>query len=128
MAQDGLFFKSISRIHPRFRTPGRAILIQAGWASFLTLIGTFEQVFTFAMFVAIMFWTAATAAVFTLRKNRPDLPRPYKTWGYPVVPLIFILGSTGILINTLIEKPVESLAGLGLTALGIPVFLHWEKN
>lgn len=128
MAKDKLFFQKVSRVHPRFRTPGFAILIQAVWASILTLAGTFEQVFTFAMFVAIIFWVAATASVFTLRKKFPDLPRPYRTWGYPVIPAIFILASCGILINTLIERPVEALAGLGLTVVGIPVYYYWKRK
>lgn len=128
MARDKLFFRKVSQVHPRFRTPGFAILIQAIWASILALIGTFEQMFTFAMFIAIIFWIAATASVFTLRKKFPDLPRPYKTWGYPVVPIIFILTSFAILLNTLIQKPVESLAGLGFTALGIPVYFYWRRK
>ena len=128
MAEDRLFFKRVARVHPRFRTPGFSILIQAVWASILTLLGTFEQIFTFAMFIAIAFWIAAAAAVFTLRKKRPDLPRPYKTWGYPVVPLIFILASSGILLNTLFEKPVEALAGIFLTLLGIPAYLFWQRK
>lgn len=126
MARDGLFFRGASRVHPRFRTPGFAILIQAIWASLLTLAGTFEQIFTFAMFMAIVFWIAATASVFTLRRKRPDLHRPYRTWGYPVVPALFILASLGILLNTLLEKPVEALAGIILTILGIPVYYHWK--
>lgn len=128
MAKDGLFFQKVANVHPRFRTPGFSILIQAVWASLLTLLGTFEQILTFAMFIAIAFWIAATAAVFTLRKKRPDLPRPYKTWGYPVVPAIFIIASTGILLNTLIEKPVEALAGILLTALGIPAYFYWKQH
>ncbi|MGB2845871.1 MAG: amino acid permease, partial [Candidatus Aminicenantaceae bacterium] len=105
-----------------------SILIQAVWASILTLAGTFEQMFTFAMFIAIVFWIAAAASVFTLRKKFPDLPRPYKTWGYPVVPIIFIIASLGILLNTLIEKPVEALAGIFLTALGIPAYYYWKRK
>jgi APA family basic amino acid/polyamine antiporter len=128
MAKDKLFFQRVSQVHPRFRTPGFAILIQALWASLLTLAGTFEQIFTFAMFMAIVFWIAATASVFTLRKKLPDLPRPYKTWGYPVVPALFILASLGILLNTLLEKPAEALAGIILTALGIPVYYHWKRK
>ena len=128
MAKDGLFFRNASRIHPRFRTPGFAILIQAIWASLLTLVGTFEQIFTFAMFMAIVFWIAATASVFTLRKKHPNLPRPYKTWGYPVVPAIFIVASLGILLNTLLEKPVEALAGIIFTALGIPMYYYWKRK
>jgi APA family basic amino acid/polyamine antiporter len=126
MAKDGLFFHKVAHVHPRFRTPGFSILIQAIWASLLTLLGTFEQIFTFSMFIAILFWIAATASVFTLRKKRPDLPRPYKTWGYPVVPAVFIIASTGILLNTLVEKPVEALAGLLLTVLGIPAYYYWK--
>ncbi|MFC1556534.1 APC family permease [candidate division KSB1 bacterium] len=128
MAKDGLFFRKVAHVHPRFRTPGFSILIQAVWASFLTLLGTFEQIFTFTMFIAIAFWIAAAASVFTLRKKRPDLPRPYKTWGYPFVPAIFILTSCGILLNTLLEKPVEALAGILLTALGIPVYFYWKRR
>jgi APA family basic amino acid/polyamine antiporter len=128
MAKDNLFFHRVSRIHHRFRTPGFAILIQAIWACILTVSGTFEQIFTFAMFIAIVFWITATCSVFTLRKKFPDLPRPYKTWGYPVVPIIFIAASAGILLNTLIEKPVESLAGLALTALGIPIYFYWKRK
>jgi APA family basic amino acid/polyamine antiporter len=128
MAKDGIFIRKVSQIHPRFQTPGIAILIQAIWASFLTLSGTFEQMITFAMFISIVFWIGATASVFTLRKKLPDLPRPYKTWGYPFVPAIFILASLGILLNTLFEKPVEALAGILLTALGIPVYYYWKRN
>lgn len=128
MAKDGLFFKKVAHVHPRFRTPGFSILIQALWASVLTLLGTFEQIFTFAMFIAIAFWIAAVAAVFTLRKKRPDLPRPYKTWGYPIVPILFIITSCGVLLNTLLEKPIESLAGIILTILGIPAYFYWKQT
>ena len=128
MAKDGLFFRKVAHVHPRFRTPGFSILIQAVWASVLTLLGTFEQIFTFAMFIAIAFWVAATASVFTLRKKRPDMPRPYKTWGYPVVPAVFILASCGILLNTLLERPVEAMAGLILTALGIPAYFYCKRR
>jgi len=128
MAKDKLFFRKVGEVHPRFRTPGFAIIIQAIWAFFLTLSGTFEQLFTFVMFVAIIFWITAATSVFTLRRKYPDLPRPYKTWGYPAVPIVFIVAAVGILINTLIEKPVESLAGIGFTALGIPVYYYWRRK
>jgi APA family basic amino acid/polyamine antiporter len=91
-------------------------------------MGSLEQLLTFAMFITLMFWIVATAAVFTLRKKYPDLPRPYKTWGYPIVPIVFILASSGILLNTLFGKPVESLAGVGLTMLGIPAYFYWKKK
>jgi APA family basic amino acid/polyamine antiporter len=115
-------------VHPRFRTPAYAVLIQAVWSCFLALSGSFEQIITFVMFVSILFWIAAAASVFTLRKKRPDLPRPYKTWGYPAVPILFIVAASGILINTLIERPVQSLSGIGLTVIGIPVYTYWKRK
>lgn len=128
MAKDGLFFKKVAEVHPRYRTPGFAIIIQAIWACILALTGSFEQLFTYVVFVAIIFWVAAAASVFTLRKKFPNLDRPYKTWGYPVVPLIFIVASVGILINTVFESPVESAAGIGLTLIGIPVYYYWHNK
>lgn len=128
MAKDKLFFRRVASVHPRFQTPAFAIVIQCIWSCLLTLSGTFEQLITFVMVVSIMFWVAATASVFTLRKKYPDLPRPYKTWGYPVVPIIFIMTSSGILVNTMIERPVESLAGLGITMIGMPVYYFWKMK
>jgi len=128
MAKDNLFFQKVAEVHPRYRTPSFAIVIQGVWACVLALSGTFEQIITFVMFVSVIFWIAAAASVFTLRRKYPDLPRPYKTWGYPVVPVLFIIASVGILLNTLIEKPVESLAGVGITLIGIPVYYHWKRK
>jgi APA family basic amino acid/polyamine antiporter len=128
MARDRLFFKRVGGVHPRYKTPGFSLVIQAIWASLLALTGTFEQLFTFAMFAGILFWVLAAAAIFTLRKKRPGLPRPYKAWGYPVIPMIFILALSGILLNTLIRRPVESLAGVALMVVGIPVFYLWNRK
>ena len=125
MARDGLFFKKVGEVHPRFKTPGFSLVLQAIWASLLALTGTFEQLFTFAMFAGILFWVLAACAIFTLRKKRPDLSRPYKAWGYPVVPMIFIVALSGILLNTLIRRPVESLSGVVLMIVGIPVYYLW---
>jgi APA family basic amino acid/polyamine antiporter len=128
MARDGLFFKKVGAVHPRFKTPGFSLILQAIWACLLALTGTFEQLFTFAMFAGILFWVLAAAAIFTLRKKRPDLPRPYKAWGYPVAPMVFIIALSGILLNTLIRRPVESLAGIALMVVGIPVYFMWKKK
>jgi len=128
MARDKLFFQKVGKVHPRFKTPGFSILLQAVWASILALTGTFEQLITFAMFAGVLFWVVAAAAVFTLRKKRPDLPRPYKTWGYPVVPMLFIIALSGVLLNSLIQKPVESLTGLGFLLIGVPVYYLWRKK
>lgn len=128
MASDKLFFRRVARVHPRFRTPAFSILIQTVWACVLTVSGTFEQLFTFVVFVTVLFYILTAASVFTLRKKYPDLPRPYKTWGYPVIPIIFILTQAGILLNTLIERPVESLIGLGFTVIGLPVYCYWKRK
>ena len=128
MARDGLFFRQAGIVHPRNRTPGRAIVIQGIWASLLAVTGTFSQLFTFVMFVSILFWIAAAGAVIKLRRSRPDLPRPYRVPGYPWVPILFMIASAGILVSSLLESPAESLAGLLLTALGIPVYRLWRRR
>ena len=128
MAKDNLFFKRVANVHPRFRTPGFSIFIQCAWGCILTLSGTFEQLFTYVIFITIIFYIAATASLFTLRKKYPDLPRPYKTWGYPVVPLMYIIALSGLLVNTLFNKPVESIAGLGIAVIGIPVYFYWKNK
>lgn len=128
MAKDGLFFKKVAEVHPKYRTPAFAVLIQGLWSCVLALSGSFEQLYTFVVFSALAFWVAVAVAVFVIRKKRPDLQRPYKVWGYPVVPLIFIITSVCILINTFLEKPVESLAGIGFAVIGIPVYYYWRKK
>ncbi len=128
MARDKLFFKKMAQVHPRYRTPAFAIVVQAVWACLYALSGTFEQLITLALVVTLMFWIAAAASVFTLRKKFPHLPRPYKTWGYPIVPILFILASAGILVNTFLEKTVESMIGIALTVLGIPVYYCWKSR
>lgn len=128
MGNDGLFFKKVGEVHPRFKTPAFAIITMSIWSCVLTVTGTFEQLFTYVMFVALVFWVTAAASIFTLRKKFPELHRPYKTWGYPVVPIIFIIAIMGILINTLIEKPVESIAGIGILIIGIPVYYYWKSK
>ena len=128
MAKDGLFFKKMATVHFRFKTPSVAIVTQAVWSSVLALSGTIERLLVYFLFSAVIFWIVPVAGVFALRKKQPDLPRPYKTWGYPVTPIIFIIACTGILINTLFESPLESLVGLGITAIGVPVYFYWCRK
>jgi basic amino acid/polyamine antiporter, APA family len=126
MARDGLFFGAAAAVHPRYRTPHVAILGVTGWSSVLALSGTYEQLFTYVMFASILFSVAGGLAVFVLRVRRPEWPRPYRAVGYPVVPALFVLGSVAFVINTLTERPKESLIGLGLLALGLPVYAYWR--
>jgi basic amino acid/polyamine antiporter, APA family len=127
MARDGVFLPAASRVHPRYRTPHVAVLATTIWSIVLTLSGTYEQLFTYVMFSSILFSVAAGLALFLLRRTRPDHPRPYRAWGYPVVPALFVLGAAAFVLNTLFEKPAESIAGLGLVAAGVPVYM-WSKR
>ena len=127
MASDGVFFPSCRRVHERYRTPHVAIVALTIWSAILALSGSYEQLFTYVMFASILFSVAAGAALFKLRRDRPDQVRPYRTWGYPVVPVLFIAGSAAFVLNTLIERPVESLTGLGLLALGLPAYWYWSR-
>jgi APA family basic amino acid/polyamine antiporter len=94
----------------------------------LTASGTYEQLFTYVVFAALLFHVATGAAVFVLRRTRPDAPRPYRVWGYPVVPMLFILSSLLLVQNTLFEKPRESVLGLFLVALGVPAYVYWRRR
>lgn len=126
MAQDGLFFKQVARVHPRFLTPHVSIILLASWAAVLSFSGTFEQLFSYVIFGFWIFMGLTVAGVIILRRKRPDLPRPYRTWGYPVTPLLFILSSIFLTINSLIQTFWNSFIGLALILLGIPVFYLWH--
>jgi APA family basic amino acid/polyamine antiporter len=128
MAQDGVFFPALARIHPRYLTPGACILAQGAWSATLTFSGTYEQLYTYVTFAVVLFHAATAAAVFVLRRTRPDAPRPYRTWGYPVVPAVVIFSSAALVVNTLVEKPVESFFGLLILALGIPAYVGWRRR
>jgi APA family basic amino acid/polyamine antiporter len=128
MAQDGLFFRSLSRIHPRYRTPSACLLAQGAWAVALTFTGTYEQLYTYVIFALFLFHALTGAAVIVLRRTQPETPRPYRTWGYPLVPAVFVVAATALLVNTLVEKPLESFLGLALVTMGIPAYLWWRRH
>jgi APA family basic amino acid/polyamine antiporter len=127
MAQDGLFFRWCAAVHPRFRTPHLSLLFQCCWAMGLVVLGTYEQLFTYVIFAAWVFYALTALAVVVLRRKRPDLPRPYRVFGYPFVPMIFVLAAAWFITNTLIEKPVEAGIGTLIVALGVPVYLIWRR-
>jgi APA family basic amino acid/polyamine antiporter len=128
MARDGVFLPALARIHPKYQTPGPCILAQGLWAVLLTFSGSYEQLYTYVIFAVVLFHGLTGAAVVVLRRNRPDAPRPYRTWGYPFVPAVFVLVSLAIVLNTLIEKPAESLVGLAILALGVPAYAYWRRS
>ena len=128
MARDGVFFKWADHIHPKFHTPSHALWMQAGWASLLVLSGSFDQLTDMLVFASFFFYAAVTAGVFILRKREPDTPRPYRAWGYPVVPALFILFCVILIVVTFTTKPREALLGVVLTCSGIPFWWYWTRQ
>jgi APA family basic amino acid/polyamine antiporter len=128
MAKKGLFFKKAAEVHPKFHTPGNALVMFAIWASVLVFSGTFDQLTDMMVFAQFIFYGMVVAGVFILRKKMPDAPRSYKVLGFPVVPILFLLFCAGLLLNTLIERPREAGMGLFLIALGTPFYFLFKKN
>ncbi len=129
MAQDGLFFKSLSKLHPTYHTPANAILVQSIWAICLLLLwGTFEKLITYVVFVDWIFFFLAAASIYIFRKRKADTERSYKTLGYPITPFIFLAIVAWFVINTLIEKPVQSVAGLALLLAGVPLYYYFKRG
>jgi len=126
MARDGVFFSSVGRVHPRFQTPALAIWIQGAWSIVLVASGTFEQLYTYVISTGWIFYGAAVFAVVILRRRMPALERPYRVWGYPVLPIVFSLAALAIVINVLMTKPHESLIGFGIVLAGIPIYFVWK--
>ncbi len=128
MASDGLLFRRVADVHPRYRTPNVAIVVTASWAAFLALTGSYDQLFTYVVFAMVLFNMFGGLAIFRLRRTRANMHRPYRTWGYPWVPLAFVCSSLLLLANTLVERPAEALLGLGLVALGVPMYWYVKRR
>ena len=128
MARDGLFFRRVADVHPVYRTPGVSILALCAWAAVLVLSGRFEELYTYVMFASWILYGMTGIAVLVLRRRRPDLARPYRTLGYPGVPVLFVLGAAAVVWSTLLESPRESLLGLGIIAAGLPFYFHWRRK
>ena len=118
----------MASIHPKFHTPYVSILVVGTWSIVLSLSGTFEQLLRYAVFGNWIFMGLAAAAVFILRRKRPDLPRPYKTWGYPVTPAVFMLAAVFVVASALVGAFLNSFFGLVIIALGIPAYLYWNSK
>ena len=121
LARDGLFFPFTARVSPRFRTPAGALLFHTSIGCALALTGTFEELYSLYVFSLWLFLGLAAAAVIVLRRTEPDLPRPYRTWGYPLVPLAFIAGCCALTVSLWLARPVRSTIGLALIRAGVPV-------
>jgi APA family basic amino acid/polyamine antiporter len=121
-----MFFKRIAECHPKFLTPHVSIVAITIWSIFLTLTGTFKQLFTYVIFGEWIFFGMTVAAVIVLRRKRPDLERPYKTWGYPVTPLLFVLAAVYVAVGSLLSSFRNAMFGLLIICLGIPAYLYWS--
>src|SRR5712691_11848126 len=128
MARDGVFFRSLGDVHPRFGTPALAVGFSAVWAMLLAVSGTFEQLFTYVVFASWIFAALAAASVFVLRRRRPDALRPFRVPGYPVTPALFIAAAAAIVGNTIVARPVQALIGLGIVATGVPAYFVWKRR
>jgi APA family basic amino acid/polyamine antiporter len=128
MAKDRLFFSKVGRVNPKYRTPAVSLMVQAVWASLLTMSGTYNQLLDYVIFAVLLFYILTILGLFRLRRTRPDAPRPYRAWGYPVVPVLYIALALFIEWALLMHRPVRSLAGLGIVAVGIPIYFLWRRR
>lgn len=128
MASDGLFFKPLAKVSERTRVPVNAVLAQAGWASVLTLSGTYDTLTDSVVFASCLFYALSAAAVILFRRIEPDLPRPFKTWGYPFTPIVFVLVSAALLVSALVATPKQALLGIGVILLGVPLYFYWNRG
>ena len=128
MARDGIFFESLARVSRKTHVPVISLIVQAVWAGILTLSGTFDQLTDFAIFAFWLFYGMVAASVFVFRRREPDAPRPYRTWGYPVVPAIFVLVTIYLIGFTIWNAFVQSLIGLLIIASGLPVYWYFARR
>jgi APA family basic amino acid/polyamine antiporter len=128
MARDGLFFRRMAEVHPKWRTPAFALIGQGIWAGVLTLSGRYDQLYTYVMFGMVLSYTLTVVGLFVLRWKRPDIPRAYRCTGYPWLPGIYVLIGTAWTLNTICTRPRESLAGAIIVLIGVPGYLYWKRS
>lgn len=128
MARENLFFRSLAEIHPKHGTPALSLVVQGIWSSLLVFSGTFDQLITYVVFASWIFYAMSCAGVIVLRRKQPDLERPYRTWGYPVVPVIFVLFAGFLVLNTIVSDLRDALIGTGLILTGLPAYIYWKRK
>jgi APA family basic amino acid/polyamine antiporter len=126
MARDGTFFRRLGQTSRRFHTPMLAIVTQGVWASLLTLVGSFQQLFTYVIFTAWIFYGLTVASVIVLRIRRPDLERSFRVPAYPWLPILFVLAALGISVNTIVGDPVHACFGIAMILAGVPLYLFFR--
>ena len=128
MAQDGAFFKSMARIHPKWRTPAFGLIGQGIWAAVLAMSGRYDQLYTYVIFGMVLSYTLTVIGLFVLRWKRPDIPRPYRCAGYPWLPGIYVLVGTAWTLNTILTRPTEAFWGSAIILIGVPGYLYWKRS
>ena len=128
MAQDGVFFKRMAEIHPKWRTPAFSLIGQGIWAAILTVSGRYDQLYTYVIYGMVLSYTLTVIALFWLRWKRPDIPRPYRCTGYPWLPAIYVLIGAAWTLNTIITRPTEAFWGTAIVLLGVPFYLFWKRG
>jgi APA family basic amino acid/polyamine antiporter len=128
MAQDGVFFKRMAVIHPKWRTPAFSLIGQGVWAAALTLSGRYDQLYTYVIYGMVLSYTLTVIAMFWLRWKRPEIPRPYRCTGYPWLPAIYVLIGTAWTLNTIFTRPTEAFWGTAIVLIGVPFYLFWKRS
>jgi basic amino acid/polyamine antiporter, APA family len=128
MARDKLFFDGIGKVHPKYRTPHVSLTVQGIWSCMLVMSGSFDTISDYVIFAAWLFYMMGAIGVFILRRKMPDEPRPYKVWGYPFTPMLFIIFSFLFLVNSLISDTEDAAMGLILISLGLPIYFYWKSR
>jgi APA family basic amino acid/polyamine antiporter len=128
MARDGLFFRRLGEVHPRFGTPAIAIIASSLWAMVLALSGTFEHLLTYVVFSGWIFYALGALSIFVFRRTRAAADRPFRVPGYPVTPILFVASAAAIVVNTLISRPGSSMIGLTVVLLGTPAYFFWKRR
>jgi APA family basic amino acid/polyamine antiporter len=128
MARDRRFFRAVGRVNAAHHTPAVSILLLSAWSALLVLSGRYEQLFTYVIFASWILYGMTAAAVIVLRHKRPDLPRPYKTLAYPVLPVLFVVIALALVLSTLLDSPRESLLGLVFILIGLPFYFYWKRH
>jgi APA family basic amino acid/polyamine antiporter len=128
MAQDGVFFRRMAVIHPKWRTPAFSLIGQGIWAAVLTMSGRYDQLYTYVIFGMVLSYTLTVIGLFVLRWKRPDVPRPYRCTGYPWLPAIYVFVGSAWTLNTIIQRPTEAFWGATIVLLGVPGYLYWKRR
>ena len=128
MAQDGVFFKRMAVIHPKWRTPAFSLIGQGIWAAVLTVSGRYDQLYTYVIYGMVLSYTLTVIGMFLLRWKRPEIPRPYRCTGYPWLPAIYVLVGAAWTLNTIITRPGEAFWGTAIVLVGVPGYLYWKRT